>query len=193
MKSVTFFSVGAVCAILAGVARVVLIVAPGKSISHPALETIYLAIDLAILLALLALIMRLGNRLQLWGVVGVMMAITGLLVIRTGERSLFGIAAYTSGAALLAIGMAVTTLPFIRVQGLGRISAILFLMSPLTAIIASVAKMGAAGFAIASAFFGLALIAAGAMLIFERDSIGNDVALSAVKGSPSSKIARAGV
>jgi hypothetical protein len=103
--------VGAVCAILAGASRAALIIAPGMGLSPPALETIYLAIDLAIQLALLALLTRLGNRLGLWGVAGVIMAITGLLVIRTGERSLFGAAAYPSGAGLLAIGMAVTTFP----------------------------------------------------------------------------------
>jgi hypothetical protein len=170
MKLVNPCRVGAVCAILAGTSRAALIIAPGMGLSPPALETIYLAIDLAIQLALLALLTRLGNRLSLWGVAGVIMAITGLLVIRTGERSLFGAAAYPAGAGLLAIGMAVTTFPFIRVQGLGRLTAILFVMSPATAIIASTLNIGTAGFNIASAFFSLALISAGAMLMFEENA-----------------------
>jgi len=170
MQSVSLCRVGAACAILAGASRAALIIAPGMGLSPPALETIYLAIDLAIQLALLALLTRLGNRLGLWGVAGVIMAITGLLVIRTGERSLFGAAAYPSGAGLLAIGMAVTTFPLIRVRGLGRLTAILFAMSPATAIIASTLNIGTAGFNIASAFFSLALIAAGAMLMFEENA-----------------------
>ena len=169
MQSVNLCRVGAVCAILAGASRAALIIAPRMGLSPPALETLYLAIDLAILLALLALLTRLGNRLSLWGFAGVVMAITGLLVIRTGERGLFGAAAYSSGAGLLAIGLAVTTFPFMRVQGLGRLTAILFVMSPATAIIASTLKLGTAGFNIASAFFGAALIAAGAMLMLEAN------------------------
>jgi hypothetical protein len=169
MQSANLCRVGAVCAILAGISRAALIIAPGMVLSHPALETIYLAIDLAIQLALLALLTRLGNRLGMWGVAGVIMAITGLLVIRTGERSLFGAAAYSSGAGLLAIGMAVTTFPFIRVPGLGRLMAILFVMSPATAIIASALNIASAGLNIASALFSLALIAAGAMLMFEEN------------------------
>jgi len=174
MQSVILCRVGAVCAILAGISRAALIIAPGPGLSHAALETFYLAIDLAIQLALLALLTLLGNRLSGWGVAGVIMAITGLLVIPTGERSLFGAEAYSSGAGLLAIGMAVATFPFIRVQGLGRLMAILFLMSPATAIIASALNIGLAGFNIAIVFFSLALIVAGAMLMFEENPCKSD-------------------
>jgi drug/metabolite transporter (DMT)-like permease len=169
MQSASLCRVGAVCAMLAGISRTALIIAPGMGLGHPALETIYLAIDVAIQLALLALLTQLGNRLSLWGVAGVIMATTGLLVIRTGERSLFGAAAYSSGAGLLAIGMAVTTFPFIRVQGLGRLMAILFMMSPATAIIATALNIESTGSNIASALFSLALITAGAMLMFEEN------------------------
>jgi hypothetical protein len=167
MQAVNLCRVGAVCAILAGASRAALIIAPLRGLSHPALETIYLAIDLAILLALLALAIRFGSQLGLWGLLGLIVAITGLVVVRTGERSLFGASAYSSGAALLGIGMVVTMVPLLRFRGLGRITAALFMVSPVSAIAGSSLNMGTAGFDIASAFFSLGLIMSGALLLLE--------------------------
>lgn len=161
---------GAVCAILAGVARAVLIIVHDTNLNPPMLETLYLAIDLGILLAVLALALRLGKQLGLWGLAGIVIAFAGLIIIRTGDRSLFGAAAYTSGASLLAIGMAVTTVPLLRSRGLARITAALFLLSPVTAIVGAVLSMRAAAFVIGSACFSSAWITAGALLMLKGHS-----------------------
>jgi hypothetical protein len=172
MRLVSIFSIGAFCAILAGASRAALIVAPMRGLSTPALESVYLAIDLAILLTLFALAARLGNQLGLVGLLGLVLAVTGLLVIRTGERSLFGVTAYSSGAGLLAIGMAVITIPFLRFRGFGSVAAALFILSPVVAIIGSTLNIGTAASRIASAIFSLALIAAGGMLALSRSAGG---------------------
>jgi hypothetical protein len=55
---------------------------------------------------------------------------------------------------------------------------------PATATIASTLNIGTAGFNIASAFFGLALIATGAMLMFEQNPRKSDDTSTALHSPP---------
>ena len=165
MRAVTLGRVGAVAAIIAGLVRAALIIAPLSSLGAAELETLYLAIDLAILLALFGIAVRLSDRLGLLGVLGLILAAIGLLVIRTGERSLFEAAAYPSGSALLAIGLAIAAAPLLRTGGTGRIAAILFIASPAIAILGSALGLAALASTLATAVFSAGLIAIGLTLL----------------------------
>jgi hypothetical protein len=167
MRAVTLGHVGAIAAIIAGLVRAVLIVAPLNSLGVAGLETLYLAIDLAILLALFGIAVRLADRLGLLGVLGLIPAAIGLLVIRTGERSLFGAAAYPSGSALLAIGLAIAVAPLLRTGGTGRVAAILLIASPAAAILGGVLGLAALASTLATALFSTGLIALGLTLLPE--------------------------
>lgn len=157
--------VGAAAAIAAGLTRAILIVAPLSGLGSKGLETLYLAIDLAILLALFGTIDRLGDRLGRWGLLGLPITAGGLFIIRTGERSLFGANAYASGSAALAIGLAIATAPLLRTGGTGRVAAILFIASPTAAILGSFLGLAVLAAPLATALFSAGLIALGLSLL----------------------------
>ena len=165
MRALTIGHGGAIAAILAGLVRAVLIIAPLTGLDTAGLETLYLAVDLAILLALFGIATRLGDRLGRWGVLGLIMAAVGLLVIRTGERSLFGAAAYPAGSALLAIGLAIALAPLLRTGGTGRVAATLLIASPIAAILGGVLGLAALASTLATALFSAGLIAIGLTLL----------------------------
>lgn len=160
-----FGQVGAVAAIAAGLARAVLIVVPLSGLGSRGLETFYLAIDLAILLAVFGIIDRLGDRLGRWALLGLPITAGGLFIIRTGERSLFGVNAYSSGSAALAIGLAIATAPLLRVGGVGRVAAILFIASPIAEILGGLFGLAAQASMLATALFSAGLVVLGLTLL----------------------------
>ncbi|MDB5707114.1 MAG: hypothetical protein JWN66_4230 [Sphingomonas bacterium] len=155
---------GGVAAILAGILRAVLIGVPLTTLGPSGLETLYLAIDLAILLGLVGLAVKFGHWLGLWGLIGLIVAAAGLLIIRTGDRTLVP-AAYQSGAALLAIGMAAMSAPLLRAPGIGRIAAALLIASPVAGIIGAAAGSTIIASDVATALFSAGLIALGLTLL----------------------------
>jgi len=164
MRFLTLGHVGAAAAVIAGLVRALLIVVPLGTLSPAVRESLYLGVDFAILLALFGIAAHRGNKPGPCTVLGLIMAGAGVLVIRTGERSLFGAAAYPTGSALLAIGLAVTSIPLLGLRGSGRIAAILLIASPVIAIIGSISGLAAVGSTLATALFSAGLIAIGLTL-----------------------------
>jgi hypothetical protein len=162
---------GGVAAILAGLVRATLIVAPLDMLGQAGLETLYLAIDLAILLALIGLAVRFATWLGLWGLIGLVIAVTGLLIIRTGDRTLIP-TAYQSGGALLAIGAAIATAPLLRSRGIDRIVAMLLIASPVAGIVGAASGVAMLASTVATALFSAGLVALGLMLLRSDASAG---------------------
>lgn len=167
-----FLGLAGACAVLAAVARGALILTPLTHLPPPVRETIYLLVDFGIVMGLFGLQMRFGERLGRIGLAGLLLALGGVLVIRTGERSLLGPSAYQVGAATLAIGCAVMSAPLLRRGLLERLIALAWLGSPAASVVAGFAGRPALGFALASALFSLGLFFAGVSMVKSRSARG---------------------
>lgn len=99
--------IGAGAALLAGVLEIIaqfLTHVP----DHPGLETLYAAIDISFLIALVALVSGVAGRIALPGLVLLLVALAGVASIIGPDKTAFGIEFYRAGSAVfvLALGAA---------------------------------------------------------------------------------------
>lgn len=155
-------------AILAGVLHAASALPPGTlPLDERQLQTMYLVVDALLVLGIAGVLGRLGG--SLLGVAGFVGVVAGTMIIRTGGRSTFGAASYSSGSTLLAAGLAVLALPLLRLGGTWRLAGLCWLASLGLGVLSLLpnivpADWRGASYMAASLLFSAGMIAAGAAL-----------------------------
>jgi len=109
--------------LLAGVTRLLLALAPGGGLARPWAETLYMSVDLGLLFGLTGFYLRHAGRRSAIGALGLLIAVAGVLAIRTGERSVLGPAAYGAGSSMMVVGCALLSAPQLSSRTLAAAAA----------------------------------------------------------------------
>lgn len=103
MSSVTLIRLGSLAAIVAGILRGVTSFLPNALPNTAAIALLYLLVDIFILFGLMGLYGFLHQKSKAWGFLGFLLAVIGVVLIRTGEIA--GLALYSIGASLFTLGI----------------------------------------------------------------------------------------
>jgi hypothetical protein len=117
MTSTTLIRLGGLAAVIAGILRGLNSLLPSDG-SRPVIATLYLVTDFFILLGLFGIYGCQHQESKLWGFCGFLLAIIGILTIRTGTISSTNL--YPSGAMLFAAGLCALAISTWIVQKLPR-------------------------------------------------------------------------
>lgn len=159
---------GALAAIAGGAPRVISSFIPYEE-GNIQLEIFYGLIDLCLLFGLLAVYLRVAERLGWLGFVGSVIAVTGLASIVGPDVTLWGVDLYQLGAAILMVGLASLAATMLWV-GVMKYAALCWLAA-FTAGIFSILSGSPFAFAVAGMLFGVGFVSAGVTLILEQEDV----------------------
>jgi hypothetical protein len=156
----TVIRLGAVAAMTAGILRA------GTSFnaysaSGVAVEVLYLAIDLLLLFALVAIYAYVRERSGWLGLAGFVLALAGTSCIVGPDGTLGGVDMYVAGATTLSIGLAVLSVGAWRATALPRAVCALWIGSTLIGVGGHVVQGLGATFTMAGLAFGVGFFLAG--------------------------------
>ncbi len=164
MERQTLLQLSGVAAILGGLLRIADSFTAGVVDAH-ALSFLYFATDVLLLFGLLGIYLVRAKELGLVALSGFAIAVTGILMIRSGW--LFGVGGYRLSATVLLVGLTMLSIAMLCRAGTPKWAPNLWLIS-LASGIAGAAGAGAWAIALAGVTFGAGFVVAGINLLRER-------------------------
>lgn len=110
---------GAIAAFAAGILEITAQIIPYVP-NDPALETLYGAVDIAFLTALVAMVGVLAPRLGWAALLPLLLAIAGVASIVGPDKTAFGIDFYQLGSAVFVLALGIAALPLLRLPDYRR-------------------------------------------------------------------------
>jgi hypothetical protein len=130
-------------AAIAGAAIDVLGPAIYPRLAEPWPHLIYVTIDLLLLLAMLGVWSASRKAASVLGLAGFVVAVFGVMLVRTSSARIFGEASYTIAASIWSIGMAVWSADLFRAKDLFRKAGGLWILALVLGLAGSVVKIEA--------------------------------------------------
>lgn len=152
------------CGLLGGLLR---IASPffGSLLDDRALHLLWLGTDALLLFGTLGLWIATRRKTEAWGVVGMALAVTGLLLVRASAAQIFGPDSYGVGAGLWGVGQAILAATLLITRAGYRASSVLWLASFLLGLIGARLDLWLDGFGWAGVVFAAGWICAGLTLM----------------------------
>ena len=171
MSSPHLYRLAALCAVGGGLLRLASPFAP-VILGERALQLSWLAIDGLLLFALIGLYGSRWERLGVTGLAGFVIAILGLLMVRSASAALFGPASYAVGASVWSVGQALFAAALLLNRAGLRTASILWLVSLALGLMASLIRLPTLhplldGVALAGMVFAAGYVAAGGSVLRE--------------------------
>jgi len=168
MTPATAYRLAGFCAVLGGLLRLIGPLAPDV-LHGQALQINWLATDVLLMLGLVGIYGYSRKSLGFTGMLGFVLAVTGLIIVRSGGDMIFGPGTYRYGAVVWTIGMAVIAFPML-LRGVGHMIAAGLWTLALIIGLFSVMRPGESwGVMLAEIAFSAGYIAAGLPLIARPD------------------------
>jgi|SRR5215471_11197926 len=158
MNTNTLLRIGGGAAVLAGVLRAVASFGPGGS--EVERQSLYLVIDLLLLLGLFTAYAQNHVAVGRWGATGFLTAVAGILVVRS-SRAVPGLDLYPAGALAVAIGWVLLSTVWWRKAHGAWFVPLLLVLSLMTGLVGQIAQRSAGVFVASGVIFGAAMIGVG--------------------------------
>jgi hypothetical protein len=164
MDRKSLLRISAVAAIAGGLLRAADPLFAALHLDNAALQQIWFAIDLLLLIGAAGIYLAEANRLGVIGLAGALVFLFGILLVRSAGVTVLGIGGYQSGAAIALLGIALLALAMLLRRT--QIAASLLWLAALLSGLASRSGFGAAYLvALSGVLFGLGFAAAGVGLL----------------------------
>ncbi|WP_225887116.1 hypothetical protein [Nodosilinea nodulosa] len=150
---------------MAGILRGVTSFLPTTLLDN-AIAPLYLLIDIFILFGLLSLYGFQHQKSGAWGSFGFLLAVIGLMLIRTGEMA--GIALYPLGASMFTIGLSAFAVGTWRAGQLPKWISVCWLLSTILGFMGYFIPNLSALFVLSGVLFGVGFAGAGVQIITDR-------------------------
>ena len=160
MTKRTFIRIGALTAIAGGALRAAGSFAPVVIRSDRGRESLYVTIDVALAVGLLAFFSQRGKRLGPWGVAGLAFALVGITTVRANQL-ITTADLYPLGALMIACGVVMLSFSAWRVTQLRGWVPVTFVCSTLTGILGTVIPGANTLFVWSGVMFGIAFAGLG--------------------------------
>jgi len=168
MTPATAYRLAGLCAVLGGLLRLIGPLAPDV-LQGQALQINWLLTDVLLLLGLVGIYGYSRKSLGLTGMVGFVLAVAGVLIVRSGGDMIFGPGTYRYGAVVWTVGMAVMAFPML-LRGVGHmVAAGLWTLALIIGIFSAMRPGESWGVLLAEIAFSAGYIAAGLPLIARPD------------------------
>jgi hypothetical protein len=171
MSRNTLLRFSGIAAIAGGVLRVVDAFLTSGVAVH-AQQIAYAVTDLMLVFGLCGIYLSRSNRLGWTGLVGFVTSITGILMVRSSELSLFGFSGYLIGATITLLGVVVLGISMMIHTAFPRLAPILWIVSLIAGLIGLATAAKDLGVLVAGVAFGAGFVAAGMRLLSEKSSGG---------------------
>ena len=155
---------GALVAIAGGLLRAAGSFAPAAIATNGIRESLYVTIDVTLAVGLVALYTQLRKLGAWWSTAGFLLAIAGIIVIRT-NRFVTSADLYPAGALAIACGIVLLTLDGWRHRLLAGWIPAAFVISTLVGVLATLIPGGSVLFVVSGVMFGLAFAGIGVDLL----------------------------
>lgn len=175
MKQSTLWVLAGVAAIAGGLIDLVGPL-PYPHLAEPARQAVYVLIDVLLLLGLLGLQSATGDRTGRLGVIGLVVAVSAILLVRSSETHLLGPSTYALASSLWVIGMVAISAAILRARLPYRIPAGLWIATLVVGLAGIALRDQGLAHRLAAACFALASIALGAQLIRQGRVTSGDIA-----------------
>ena len=158
---------GALSGLLGGALRIIAVFIPYTP-ETAWLEALYALIDLGFLFGLIATYLAATDTLRLPGLLGFIIALSGVASIVGPDAQMFGIDFYWAGSSIFVTGLAILSADLLRASQLSLAAS--FWLTSAAAGIASTISASQFAFEIAGAALGCGFIASGLTILTQRRS-----------------------
>ncbi|KAM3099340.1 hypothetical protein ACKFKG_03515 [Phormidesmis sp. 146-35] len=158
MSSANLIRLGGLAAILAGILRGVGSFVPSDAPSV-AIAILYFLTDIFILFGIIGIYGFQHQESRLWGLFGFLLAIIGIVVIRTGRIS--GVSLYPIGAMIFSVGLSLSAVGSWMARKLPRWVCVLWVLSPIVGFIGYFMPGLSLLFVVSGVIFGIGFAGAG--------------------------------
>jgi hypothetical protein len=163
MRQQTIWRLAGLAAVLGGVIEVLGPLAYPRMADPVRLST-YVLIDLLLLLGMLGVQSVARPVLGAPGLVGLVIAVTGVLLVRSSSAGIWGAASYTIASAIWSIGMVVVGATLLARKGPFRVASALWIAAFVIGLAGLVLKDQGLAHRLAAWCFALGFVAAGVIL-----------------------------
>jgi len=135
-------------------------------LAEPARQAVYVLIDVLLLFGLLGLQSAAGRAMGWFGLVGFVVAVSGVLLVRSSSANVLGPSTYTIAASVWAVGMAIIGLAQLRPRTPFRMAGYLWMLTVIIPLVAMLFRdHRPSQQAFAHALFALGFIVTGVQLV----------------------------
>jgi hypothetical protein len=131
---------------------------------EPVRLSAYVLIDVLLLFGMLGVQSKAGQAMGWPGLLGFVIAVTGVLLVRSSAAGIFGVASYTIAAAIWSIGMVVTGAALLSKRAPFRMAAALWIAAFVIGLAGLALKDQGLAHRLAAWCFALGFVAAGLIL-----------------------------